>query len=466
MYTDGRTNPTPSHFAKNNPVETHPPGSRRLLQQRQLDREGRAICRIVYTHGIGVERIARVFCVSDDTVIQALENKPGGEEYDKAENDYWYLIIIPTLMWALIATRYVSSEYRNEYPTLPNSSEAHAKKKSAKGPTSTASKVIVHSQTSVALTKIAKKPQPPSDSGSSSRSREDQEASDTIKNPTCRQFKHNILALQTSSKLRRSQTRVLDRTGRAICRIVHPYLNNYTKIAAVFGITHTRVRRAVLNQYTPPDDVLKDYEYAGQEFRDGYPPLPDEETRTSTTPSDTRQVSLEIDDISYRRANQPEIADGRVKKVTNNCHVPRSQVYVELPTRKRPDPRQFVGGKSHKRPRSPELDSASNKRAKEDPPAKQIAQEAPHIESPSTAPELDAIRRFLENIGGFDLSHWQDTLSKKGLRTMDDLSKLGASLDETRLVKTLTRLFADQQLPEVHILLLADALADLTKAGL
>lgn len=60
-----------------------------LTTTRHLDREGRAICRIVYAHGIGIQIIANVFCVSEDTVIQAIENKPTNKDHDKAENDYW-----------------------------------------------------------------------------------------------------------------------------------------------------------------------------------------------------------------------------------------------------------------------------------------------------------------------------------------------------------------------------------------
>ncbi len=45
---------------------------------------------------------------------------------------------------------------------------------------------------------------------------------------------------------------------------------------------------------------------------------------------------------------------------------------------------------------------------------------------------------------------------------MGDLTTL-ARLEESRLVKTLTRLFADKKMAEVHILLLSDALLDLAK---
>ncbi|KAJ7068959.1 hypothetical protein B0H15DRAFT_138897 [Mycena belliarum] len=104
---DGRTNPTPVHFARNIPVEIHPPVSSRLLHQRQLDREGRAICRIVYAHGIGVQFIASVFCVAEDTVIQAIQNNASNEKGDTEEHDYFY----------------VSKAYRNQYPPMPKSGE-------------------------------------------------------------------------------------------------------------------------------------------------------------------------------------------------------------------------------------------------------------------------------------------------------------------------------------------------------
>jgi hypothetical protein len=73
-----------------------------------------------------------------------------------------------------------------------------------------------------------------------------------------------------------------------------------------------------------------------------------------------------------------------------------------------------------------------------------------------------AISSFLRNVGGFDLSQWQETFREKGLRNMGDLATL-AGLNEDKLLKTLTKLFAGHNMAEVHILLLADALADLAK---
>ncbi|KAJ6597553.1 hypothetical protein DFH09DRAFT_1272227 [Mycena vulgaris] len=58
-------------------TQVPPPGD------RHLDREGRAICRIVYASGLGVQVIAKIFCVSEDMIIQAVENNSSHEEHDK-----------------------------------------------------------------------------------------------------------------------------------------------------------------------------------------------------------------------------------------------------------------------------------------------------------------------------------------------------------------------------------------------
>ncbi|KAJ7481755.1 hypothetical protein FB451DRAFT_1237060, partial [Mycena latifolia] len=406
MYPDGRTNPTPAHFARNTPVECHLPVSSRLLHQRHLDREGRAICRIVYAHGLGVQRIANVFCVSEDTIIQALQNNSAHEQHDTEEHDYFY----------------VSEEYRNQYPPPPKvaaqrpsgyikqasdfeafqgsilSSPTQSKGNDGKAhrdgqPQAHPAK---NNGRSSAITFDIKKVQPSDGAGI---------------NPTCRHFKDNIPVLTGSRGTDASNSRlvVLDRKGRAICRIMHPYLGSYTKIAVIFGITHTRVRKAVLNEYAPPDDVAEDYEHAGQEFKDQYPPFPGKRAPPSFG---KRQMSPELDDIPRKRARKDESATQPAPKAV------RMMPVVELPSRTT---------------------------AKADPGAV-------------------GIRSFLKNVGGFDLSKWQETFKAKGLCTMGDLATL-ASLEEGRLVRTLTRLFADedQKMVEVHILLLADALLDLAK---
>ncbi|KAJ7165091.1 hypothetical protein C8R46DRAFT_304331 [Mycena filopes] len=402
MYPDGRTNPAPSHFARNMSVELHPPVSPRLLQQRYLDREGRAICRIVYSHGIGIQLIASVFCVSEDAVIQAIANKPSHGERDKAENDYWY----------------VSNEYRNQYPS-------HSQTGPASPSTSTIQeKYKNHLQHSSQFTTnlddgLVQKESPSTPSPNSSkapvkkpirpgtgRGRGRADDAGWVSNPTARHFRDDTPIVNHLGKNGR-----VDRKGRAICRIMYPHIENYSQIARIFGIGHNRVRRAVLNAYSPPDDVAQDYAHAGQDFRDEYPPLSESQEPNAGGSGEKRSRSPELDDLSNKRPKRAETA------TTSSSVIPKKTVVVEIPLRTRKD-----------------------------------SSEAANVKS------------FLKNIGGFDLSHWQETFKAKGLTSMQDLTTL-ARLEESRLVKTLTRLFASQNMAEVHILLLVDALVDLGKEG-
>ncbi|KAJ7026577.1 hypothetical protein C8F04DRAFT_1399976 [Mycena alexandri] len=380
MYPDGRTNPVPAHFAGNTSVEMHPPVSPRLLQQRYLDREGRAICRIVFAHGIGVQFIANVFCVSEDAVIQAIENKPSHGENDKAEHDYWY----------------VSNEYRNQYPSLAKRTAANGDQTTAGVDNSMAQKDQPSAPDSSKIGPTRKT------GGGKGRGRCSNDVA--VNNPTARHFKDNLPLVN----LLGSNTK-LDRKGRAICRIMHPYVQSYTKIARIFGINHPRVRNAVLNAYGSPDNTTEDYDYAGKDFKDEYPPLSDKPPKKTLDVRDTRKRgrSPELDTVSSKRSKKDQTA-----AITSAN--PQKTVVIEIPFRAKGD-RNAAG-----------------------------------------------VKAFLKNIGGFDLSHWQGTFKAKGLTSMEELTTL-ARLEESRLVKTLTRLFANQKMAEVHILLLADALMDLVK---
>ncbi|KAJ7326200.1 hypothetical protein DFH08DRAFT_885047 [Mycena albidolilacea] len=394
MYPDGRANPAPVHFAKNSRVEI-PPVSRRLLHQRHLDREGRAICRIVYSHGIGIETISNVFCVADDTVIRAIENKATDEKHDKAENDYWY----------------VSAEYREKYPSLSGNYEVSNSRDN--GPQAGNSQSCISQPTKVVA---AKKPQSSGCDKDRGNTRHSDLGEDAVwlRNPTARDFKDNRPVINES-------VGKLDRKGRAICRIVHRYFKNYTKIATIFGISrHDRVRRAVLNDCSSRDDVAEDYDYAGKEFKNEYPPA----SIRCQQDSDKRPRSPELDDVPQKRARRDKIPASQTR-------VPQKILVVELPARS----------------------------AMKVTPKNPVVELLPMIrrDDPGTV----GIKSFLGNIGGFDLSHWQETFKEKGLNTMGDLATL-ASLEESRLVKTLTRLFSGN-MAEVHIILLADALLDLAK---
>ncbi|KAJ7174571.1 hypothetical protein C8R46DRAFT_1347697 [Mycena filopes] len=79
-------NPTCEHFELNRPVEKQLIISRRCQEKRA----GRAICRIVYPHGVTIETIARISVVSEETVRRAIRNEQG----DNVAKDYYYAHLV------------------------------------------------------------------------------------------------------------------------------------------------------------------------------------------------------------------------------------------------------------------------------------------------------------------------------------------------------------------------------------
>ncbi|KAJ7073144.1 hypothetical protein C8F01DRAFT_269365 [Mycena amicta] len=99
-------------------------------------------------------------------------------------------------------------------------------------------------------------------------------------NPTCKNFLENKEVQRTIFP--KGKAKVLNHTGRAICRIMS---RNATKcwsvgdIGYIFGVSHTSVRRAIDNVFKPPDNVDEDYEHAGDPaFKIEFPPLPEPPT--------------------------------------------------------------------------------------------------------------------------------------------------------------------------------------------
>ncbi|KAF7345752.1 F-box domain-containing protein [Mycena venus] len=64
---------------------------------------------------------------------------------------------------------------------------------------------------------------------------------------------------------------VLDRQGRAICRIVHSHGWTIARISRIFNIPAKRITKAVHNAYMPRDDVFEDYDHAGMDFKKRFP---------------------------------------------------------------------------------------------------------------------------------------------------------------------------------------------------
>ncbi|KAJ7108265.1 hypothetical protein C8R44DRAFT_298693 [Mycena epipterygia] len=91
-------------------------------------------------------------------------------------------------------------------------------------------------------------------------------------NPTCANFERRepvkkLIVVGGGKK-------VLNRKGRAICRIVYAHKWSAAAIANIFGVSESSVSRALENtRYSPPDNVQEDYAKVDPEFRVKFPPL-------------------------------------------------------------------------------------------------------------------------------------------------------------------------------------------------
>ncbi|KAJ7503425.1 hypothetical protein B0H11DRAFT_1906466 [Mycena galericulata] len=229
-----------------------------------------------------------------------------------------------------------------------------------------------------------------------------------INNPSCRRFKDNIPAPRTRSCTLNARLK-LNRKGRAICRIVHPYIGCYDTIARIFGISSRRVLTAVLNAYAKPDNVSLDYDRAGSEFREEYPPI--EESDEGGEAVDDFQYpyppsgSLEIDDVSFQLAEQgaPKypvahfpFADSEERSSSreavevqevgniqdNALHKPKvanAIPYIELTLRPRGTRSELASLASKKRPRAPESDEIPREYTKPNDGLKRATQPAPNV---------------------------------------------------------------------------------------
>ncbi|KAJ6572779.1 hypothetical protein DFH09DRAFT_1152676 [Mycena vulgaris] len=92
-------------------------------------------------------------------------------------------------------------------------------------------------------------------------------------NPTCANFETKEPVKKTI--IVGKSKKVLNRKGRAICRIAYAHMWSIGDIAEIFGVSTTSISRAVENtKYLPRDNVREDYDHVDPEFKEKFPPLP------------------------------------------------------------------------------------------------------------------------------------------------------------------------------------------------
>ncbi|KAJ7143160.1 hypothetical protein C8R43DRAFT_954289 [Mycena crocata] len=90
--------------------------------------------------------------------------------------------------------------------------------------------------------------------------------------PTARDFLEDRTIAAPYPIGARSRQKMLSRPGRGVCRIMIQYMQSCNSISRIFGVAHNPVVRAVNNEYSPPDNTSSDYEEAGGEFSELFPP--------------------------------------------------------------------------------------------------------------------------------------------------------------------------------------------------
>ncbi|KAJ6592839.1 hypothetical protein B0H19DRAFT_1088608, partial [Mycena capillaripes] len=88
-------------------------------------------------------------------------------------------------------------------------------------------------------------------------------------NPTARHFERNEPVEGVVPK--GDNDRVLNREGRAICRIVHAHGWSILAISKIFKVGRAAVTKAVKNSYYHADDILKDYNHVGPDYKEKFP---------------------------------------------------------------------------------------------------------------------------------------------------------------------------------------------------
>ncbi|KAJ6474487.1 hypothetical protein C8R47DRAFT_1199514 [Mycena vitilis] len=426
--TGPRENPTASNFREGRPVkiaivpEGHGP-----RRHRALNREGRAICRIAAPHRWSATAIGRIFNVAGKQVDKALKNNYSPP--DDTSRDY-------AVVRKEIAELFPKIE-RDIDADGPESSTEMGRAERSRSPLFTpppevGADIVPH---------MAKKRNPPrgaqsrpskladndmleddrSDRTLSSNASDSGDAppkvttaddsdyhSDTgaKENPTGFNFEHNQ-PVKASSRPVGYHHRVLDREGRAICRIVAAHGWIARDIAHVFSLPSEPIRKAIKNQYVPPDNASRDYTFVTEELAEKFPEIQSSaqvENSGSRDERDERQRSSNLVSPTVQKQKKANGADEAEKKT------------------------RHTGGRNQSQSSKP---SGAVKPKISGPPARVQPRREP-------AAPADPLVSFLKNVMGLDMSKHLALFVARGFEDVATLRTI-AELEEDTLRSTLRR---------------------------
>ncbi|KAJ7611349.1 hypothetical protein DFH06DRAFT_1244892 [Mycena polygramma] len=416
--TGPRDNPTVANFRERRPVKTATINAEGYdpRHHRALNREGRAICRIAAAHGWSATAIGKIFNVASKQIDKAIKNNYSPP--DDTSGDY----------------AVVTKELAEIFPKIERDIDSD-------GPESSAEMERVERSLSPLFTpppegrtdnvpQTVKKRNPPrggtqsrcgiqdsdrtlssspSDSGDTPTKFTTADDSDyhsdtgAKENPTVFNFEHKQ-PVKASSRPVGYHHRVLNREGRAICRIVAAHGWIATDIAQIFSLPPRPIRKAIKNEYVPPDNVSKDHIVVTKELAGKFP----KKSRDEGEDSERSSSSL----------------------------VPVENQKGAKETEKTAEKTRHTGGRNQSRPEGlrsskPSGSSHALKPKSSVPPARV----QPRRERAAPA---DPLVSFLKNVMGLDMSKHSALFVARGFENVAVLRTI-AELEEDTLRSTLRR---------------------------
>ncbi|KAJ7171897.1 hypothetical protein C8R43DRAFT_1120267 [Mycena crocata] len=291
--------------------------------------------------------------------------------------------------------------------------------------------------------------------------------------PTAQEFQAN-----SCRPIKNYHRKVLNHSARAATRVVHRHKKNMSLVGRALGLKHNPIRRAVLNEYEPPDDLSKDFDVLHPDFRIEFPPLPGwhpvDNTTASTSSKRKRAPKLlmqtepesDEDQGRYLKPHTRARTTLGAAAPTRALRSSNGRAPVVLIQRKAPsavdDPKPSLRSPSDQI-RCPNANLATTGTA--------LLSELPITSRPDSASSstthgshgCTSLDVFLQNVGGYNLTELRPTFGTVGIKSMHDLFTL-AQLPAARRSRTLTLTFEAHRVSKLQIISLANAIADLRPA--
>ncbi|KAJ7041436.1 hypothetical protein C8F04DRAFT_1177270 [Mycena alexandri] len=227
--------------------------------------------------------------------------------------------------------------------------------------------------------------------------------------------------------------RVLNRKGRAMCRIVHAHGWEVPDLVRIFNVDRKAIKKAIDNKYLPPDDSSKDYDFVEEDIKQKFPRVK-VASKTPASPSPPNRTK--------RSAINEATVDGdheNVKKVRLEPE-PHKRYHPYAGSAPTPFPRLNAEPLVHNQlvpapmtaPAHTPVVLAVKTPTRDAPPRVPSLTPFPRVnQTPGAPPE--SLLEFLQNVMGIDMSAHFELLREKGFNDMALLRTMAFQWEEKYL---------------------------------